>query len=105
MAGALRISGAGSRVYLLASVATLLCAYPALVAVEEGAIELDQPYLRPLVAGDGIWDEVLEALLAQADAVGEIRRRRVFLDEIRHSPLVLAASDAAGGVGGYGGGD
>ncbi|QBJ94970.1 class A beta-lactamase-related serine hydrolase [Rhodococcus sp. ABRD24] len=35
--------GDQQRVYPLASVTKLLCAYAALVAVEEGAIELDQP--------------------------------------------------------------
>ncbi|MGO4202024.1 serine hydrolase domain-containing protein [Rhodococcus sp. TAF43] len=35
--------GDQERVYPLASVTKLLCAYAALVAVEEGAIELDQP--------------------------------------------------------------
>ncbi|CAM3086566.1 serine hydrolase [Prescottella defluvii] len=35
--------GDQKRVYPLASVTKLLCAYAALVAVEEGAIELDQP--------------------------------------------------------------
>ncbi|WP_430333120.1 serine hydrolase domain-containing protein [Rhodococcus sp. ACT016] len=35
--------GDPQRVYPLASVTKLLCAYAALVAVEEGAIELDQP--------------------------------------------------------------
>lgn len=35
--------GDGTRVYPLASVTKLLCAYAALVAVEEGAIDLDQP--------------------------------------------------------------
>ncbi|MBM4653523.1 serine hydrolase domain-containing protein [Prescottella equi] len=35
--------GDGQRIYPLASVTKLLCAYATLVAVEEGAVELDQP--------------------------------------------------------------
>lgn len=60
-------SGDRARVYPLASVTKLLCAYAVLVAVEEGAVELDQPAGPP--------DSTVRHLLAHTSglAFGEHR--------------------------------
>lgn len=60
-------SGDRARVYPLASVTKLLCAYAVLVAVEEGAVELDQPAGPP--------DSTVRHLLAHASGLAFGERR------------------------------